>query len=31
MLAFLNDGLTALRGDGTFLDIYGTYFATSGA
>jgi len=30
VLAFLNDGLTALRDDGTFDDIYGTYFATSG-
>ncbi|MGQ0433737.1 MAG: basic amino acid ABC transporter substrate-binding protein [Microthrixaceae bacterium] len=31
MLAFLNDGLSTLRDDGTFDDIYGTYFATSGS
>lgn len=31
VLAFLNDGLAALRDDGTFDEIYGTYFATSGS
>lgn len=31
VLAFLNDGLATLRDDGTFDDIYGTYFATSGS
>lgn len=28
VLGFLNDGLTALRDDGTFDEIYATYFAT---
>lgn len=28
LLAFLDDGLAALRDDGTFDEIYGTYFAT---
>ncbi|MEX2293012.1 MAG: basic amino acid ABC transporter substrate-binding protein [Acidimicrobiales bacterium] len=30
VLAFLNDGLAALRDNGTFDQIYTTYFATSG-
>lgn len=29
LLSFLNEGLEALRADGTFDEIYGTYFATS--